>query len=80
MCLSFPARVVEVEEFIVFVDYGGGRIEPVISNGFELSKGDYVMVSYGMIMEKINEEEYNKTMSYSQEIAEALKQATMNHD
>jgi len=72
MCISFPAKIVSVQEFIVFVDYGNNVIEPVISNVDNLKPGDYVVVSYGMIMEKITEEEYNEMVRYSQELAQVL--------
>jgi hydrogenase expression/formation protein HypC len=72
MCLSFPAKVVDVQEFIVFVDYGNNTIEPVISNVEDLKPGDYVVVSYGMIMEKITEEEYKEMIQYERELAQVL--------
>jgi hydrogenase expression/formation protein HypC len=74
MCLSFPARVVSVEGQIAFVDYGNGAIEPVIVNGFDdVKEGDPVVVSYGMIMEKITEEEYAEMLRYQQELMRALQ-------
>lgn len=74
MCLSFPARVVDVQDFLVFVDYGDNRIEPVINNMVEdLKPGDYVVISYGMILQKISKEEYEEMMRYEQELARVLE-------
>lgn len=74
MCLSFPARVVQVNDIVVFVDYGNNHIEPVInSTNEELKEGDYVIVSYGMIVSKISEEEYKKMLNYESELKRALE-------
>jgi|OSPMetMinimDraft_2_1075162.scaffolds.fasta_scaffold00167_18 hydrogenase expression/formation protein HypC len=73
MCLSFPARVVQVNDMVVFVDYGNNHIEPVInSTNEELKEGDYVIVSYGMIISKISEEEYKEMLNYESELKRAL--------
>ena len=74
MCLSFPARVVQVEDPIAFVDYGNNVIEPVLLNGFEdIKEGDYVVVSYGMIMEKISGEEFREMLKYEEELARVVQ-------
>jgi len=68
MCLSLPAIVVEEGEMIAFVDYGDGNIQPVLTNGIEVKKGDYVVVSYGMIISKISEEEFKELLSIQKEL------------
>lgn len=74
MCLSFPARVVQVNNMVVFVDYGNNHIEPVInSTNEELKEGDYVIISYGMIISKISEEEYKEMLNYESELKRALE-------
>ncbi|PVU74504.1 hydrogenase maturation factor [Acidianus hospitalis] len=74
MCLSFPAKVINVQDSIVFVDYGNGIIEPVLANGFEdLKPGDYVIVSYGMIYEKISKEEFDEILNYEKEINSVIR-------
>ncbi|BCS93144.1 HypC/HybG/HupF family hydrogenase formation chaperone [Metallosphaera javensis (ex Sakai et al. 2022)] len=74
MCLSFPARIIQVADPIAFVDYGNSIIEPVLLNGFEdLKEGDYVVVSYGMIMEKISEEEFKEILKYEEELARVVQ-------
>ena len=57
MCISLPAKVVQIDGMIAFVDYGNGVIEPVINNVDDVNEGDYVVVSYGMIVSKISEED-----------------------
>ncbi|EZQ01967.1 MULTISPECIES: HypC/HybG/HupF family hydrogenase formation chaperone [Acidianus] len=73
MCLSFPAKIVNVQDFIAFVDYGNGIVEPVILNGVEVKEGDYVVVSYGMILERIDEKEYKELIEYEKEIVKAIE-------
>ncbi|ARM75351.1 HypC/HybG/HupF family hydrogenase formation chaperone [Acidianus manzaensis] len=73
MCLSFPAKVVDIQDLIVFVDYGNNTIEPVINNMVDdLNPGDYVVISYGMIIQKISKEEYDEMIKYETEMAKVL--------
>ena len=54
MCLAFPIKVVEVNKDEAVVDYGGEfrkvmALDPV-------TKGDYVLVQNGIIIEVVNRE------------------------
>ncbi|MEM0104878.1 MAG: HypC/HybG/HupF family hydrogenase formation chaperone [Candidatus Methanomethylicia archaeon] len=74
MCLSFPAKVVQIDDMVVFVDYGNNHIEPVInSSGQELKEGDYVVVSYGMIISKISEDEFKEMINYELELKRVVE-------
>ncbi|BFH73952.1 hypothetical protein SJAV_18960 [Sulfurisphaera javensis] len=72
MCISLPAKVVQIEGMIAFVDYGNGIVEPVINNEDDIKEGDYVVVSYGMIVSKISEKEYLEMIKYEKEMRELL--------
>ena len=64
MCISLPAKVVQIEGMIAFVDYGDNNIQPVIISIDDVKEGDYVVVSYGMIIEKISEKEFKEMLEY----------------
>jgi len=72
MCISLPAKVVQIDGMIAFVDYGNGIIEPVINNADEVNEGDYVVVSYGMIVSKISEKEYKEMIEYEKQMRSLL--------
>ncbi|MEM1600318.1 MAG: HypC/HybG/HupF family hydrogenase formation chaperone [Sulfolobaceae archaeon] len=75
MCLSLPAIVVEEGDMIAFVDYGDGNIQPVLTNGIDVKKGDYVVVSYGMIISKISEEEFKEILSIQNELLKEISKS-----
>lgn len=71
MCISLPAKVVQVGDMIALVDFGNGEPTPVLNNADEeIREGDYVLVSYGMIVHKISEEEYLELINYERQIRE----------
>lgn len=71
MCISIPARVVQVGDMIALVDFGNGEPTPALINtNEEVREGDYVIVSYGMIIQKISEKEYLELQNYERQIRE----------
>ena len=71
MCISIPARVVQVGDMIALVDFGNGEPTPALINANEeVREGDYVIVSYGMIIQKISEKEYSELLNYERQIRE----------
>ncbi|SAI84842.1 HypC/HybG/HupF family hydrogenase formation chaperone [Saccharolobus solfataricus] len=73
MCISLPAKVVQINGIVAFVDYGNGLVEPVINNVDDVKEGDYVVVSYGMIVSKISNEEYIEMLNYEKEMRSLLE-------
>jgi|Arccon2NAG2MetaG_1042262.scaffolds.fasta_scaffold00702_2 hydrogenase expression/formation protein HypC len=73
MCISLPAKVVQINGIVAFVDYGNGLVEPVINNADDVKEGDYVVVSYGMIVSKISKEEYIEMLNYEKEMRSLLE-------
>ncbi len=74
MCLSLPAVVVQSEGMVVFVDYGNGNIQPVINTEVDVKPGDKVIVSYGMIISKISEEEFKELQQIQKEMVSYFEQ------
>jgi len=71
VCISIPARVVQVGDMIALVDFGNGEPTPALINtNEEVREGDYVIVSYGMIIQKISEKEYLELQNYERQIRE----------
>jgi len=71
LCISIPARVVQVGDMIALVDFGNGEPTPALINANEeVREGDYVIVSYGMIIQKISEKEYLELLNYERQIRE----------
>ena len=56
MCLAIPGKIVELEGERVVVDYGSDKREARIVAG-DFCLGDYVIVSAGIVSEKVDEEQ-----------------------
>lgn len=56
MCLSIPAKVISVEKNKAEVDFAGKK-EQVDTQLVKVKVGDYVMVSNGFIIKKVNKKE-----------------------
>jgi hydrogenase expression/formation protein HypC len=76
MCISLPAKVVQVEGMIAFVDYGDNNIQPVIVSVDDVKEGDYVVVSYGMIIEKIDEKEFKEMLEYEMQLRQFISSSS----
>lgn len=74
MCVAVPAKVIEVMDGEALVDFGGikKRVNTLLVP--QLNKGDYVLLHAGCAMQKIDEEEAEKTL----EIFRALLEAEEN--
>ena len=72
MCWAVPARVLRVEGFTAFVDFGGGVRREVLLATSDVSDGDYVMVHAGIVISKIREEEVFKILEAYKEVAVQL--------
>ena len=68
MCLAVPAKVIEINNPIAKVDYGG--ITRTIDISLVDTKlGDYVLVHAGFAIQTIDEEEAKKTLELWKEIS-----------
>ncbi len=64
MCLAMPARVVEVDEAtdMAVVSLGGVRKEVSLALVEDVSVDDYVLIHVGYALNKVSEEEAQKTL------------------
>ena len=76
MCISLPAKVVQVEGMVAFVDYGDNNIQPVIVSVDDVKEGDYVVISYGMIIEKIDEKEFKEMLEYEMQLRQLISSSS----
>jgi hydrogenase expression/formation protein HypC len=76
MCLAIPAKVIELEEHgLAVIEIGGVRkpVSLMLVDG--VAVGDYVLVHAGFAIEKVDEDEANKTMDLLQELARLEQEA-----
>ena len=66
MCLTIPAKVISVEKNKAKVDFASKK-EQVDTQLVKVKVGDYVMVSNGFVIKKVNKKE-------AEEILKILKQ------
>lgn len=63
MCLAIPMKVIEIKsEYEAIVEYKSVRKQIDVSLVQPIEKGDYVLVHTGFAIQKIDEEEFYKTM------------------
>jgi len=68
MCLSVPAKIIEIDGEIAKASIGGSIIEIGLQLVENISIGDYVLVHTGYALEKIDEEEAEKTIKMLKEL------------
>jgi len=72
MCLAVPAEVVEVHDGeMATVDADGARAKVSVQLIDDVSVGDFVLVHAGFAIEKVDQEEAERTMELIREL-EAL--------
>lgn len=75
MCLAVPGRVKEIRGKKALVDFGGAEREVKLNLLEEVNEGDYVLVHVGYAIQKLSQEEAEKTMESWREVAEARTRA-----
>lgn len=71
MCLGFPGKIIELDEFSATVDIGGTKRDvSIMMLPDEVVLGDWVMVHAGMAIAKMDEEEALKTLEVLREFAD----------
>ncbi len=71
MCLSIPAKVVEIKGEMAKVEVGGVNYEASLQMLTDVKEGDFVLLHTGFAIEKIDEEEAKATLKVFEEF-EAL--------
>lgn len=74
MCLSIPAKIIRIEQETAIVSVGGTTIEVNTSLVDNIGVNDYVLVHSGFALEKIDEEEAQKTLELFNDFEEFNKQ------
>lgn len=70
MCLSVPAKVLEIDGTVAKVSIGGSIIDISLQLVEEVKIGDYVLVHTGFALEKIDEDEARKTLAMLEDMRE----------
>jgi hydrogenase expression/formation protein HypC len=73
MCLAIPLRLVEVNGNVGKVDVGGATREVGLHLIEDPQPGDYLLVHAGFAIQKLDEEEAQKTLALWQEIAQRME-------
>ncbi|MBN1117687.1 MAG: HypC/HybG/HupF family hydrogenase formation chaperone [Bacteroidales bacterium] len=73
MCLSVPAKIIEINNDMAKASVGGSIIDVGLQLVEDVKLGDYVLVHTGFALEKVNEDEAIKML-------EMIKQLTDNPD
>ncbi len=71
MCVAVPGRVVERQGLRALVEVSGVQRQVSVQAMPEVQQGDYVLISLGMVLEKITEDESQQLEELWQDIAEA---------
>jgi hydrogenase expression/formation protein HypC len=73
MCLSIPARVVEIDANTARVDVGGMLREISIDLCPDVALGEYVLIHAGFAIQKVDEEEARQTLDLLKELADSCE-------
>ncbi|MBP7796628.1 MAG: HypC/HybG/HupF family hydrogenase formation chaperone [Elusimicrobiales bacterium] len=71
MCLSVPAKIINIKEFSAVVDFGNMKRDVSIMLLPEAKIGDYVLVHAGFAIQLLKEDDAKKTLDAFKEIYEA---------
>jgi len=74
MCLAIPMKLISIEADKGVVELSGVKKEISLNLLKEVEIGDYLIIHAGFAIEKLNEEEANKTLAIWEEIANLQKQ------
>ena len=71
MCLSVPARVVEIDGNMAKVDVGGMLTEISVDLCPDVALGEYVLIHAGFAIQKVDEEEATQTLDLLRKLADS---------
>ncbi len=74
MCLSIPAKVVEINDNIAEVSVGGTIFKAGLQLVEDVEIGDYVLLHTGFAIQKISEKEALETLKLLTEIEDAMNE------
>lgn len=68
MCLSLPAKVIEIQGDMAEVSIGGTLFKAGLQMIDDVRPGDYILLHAGFAIQKINEDEAQEIMRLLQEM------------
>ena len=68
MCLAIPVLIIEINERVATVDFGGVRQKVRTDLLKEISVGEYVLVHVGFAIEKLEKKDAEETLQILREI------------
>jgi hydrogenase expression/formation protein HypC len=71
MCLSIPAKVVDIKDNIADVSVGGAIFKAGLQLVENIEVGDWILLHTGFAIRKINEEEALETLKIFKDIEES---------
>lgn len=74
MCLSIPARIVEINDKMADVSVGGTIFKAGLQMVENVEIGDYILLHAGFAIQKISEKEALATLKLLNEMNEALNE------
>ncbi|MCK4245382.1 MAG: HypC/HybG/HupF family hydrogenase formation chaperone [Candidatus Omnitrophica bacterium] len=72
MCLALPMRVIKIKDKEGTVELGGVKRKVNLQLLAEANIGDYLLVHAGFAIQKLDEEEAERTLSFLKEITKKL--------
>ncbi|GBC69373.1 hypothetical protein HRbin01_01071 [archaeon HR01] len=72
MCLGVYGKVLQVNEDLAVVDFGGGLVKEALVGVEEVKAGDYVVVHAGVIVSRLNENEFAEVFNHVSEAVQIL--------
>ena len=76
MCLAYPMKIVALEKETALAEVSGIRRKIGIQLLSGVHPGDYVMVHAGFAIEKVNENEAQKTLALLREYDDAVRRSS----
>jgi hydrogenase expression/formation protein HypC len=61
MCLAIPGKIIKIENDTALIDYGSEKRDANCSM-IECIPGEYVIVSNGMVIDKVSKEEAEESL------------------
>jgi hydrogenase expression/formation protein HypC len=71
MCLSVPAKIVQVDKNMAKAEVGGLLREISIDLCPEVAVGEYVLIHAGFAVQRLDEKEAKETLELLKQLAEA---------
>lgn len=70
MCLSIPAKILEIQGDMATVSVGGNRFSAGLQMLDNVEPGDYVLLHAGFAIQKISDQQARETLDLLREMGE----------